>query len=206
MALTNYTTLQTAVINALHRSDLASSVPDFITLAEDKLNKRLRIRGMETRVNTTVTGGVEYVALPDGFLSAKNFQVNTSPRTRLEFASPEWLDINFPSPISIGTPRFFTFVGGQIQLAPIPNGDYELEMDYYEKLDLATDSTNWVLTNAPRVYYYGALMEASAYLVNDKRVPLWSRMLEQAILEIERADDMDDLPAYGLQVRPDLTV
>ena len=202
MALTNYSTLQTAIINALHRSDLTSAVPDFITLAEDKLNKRLRIRGMESRVNSTVTGGTEYVALPDGFLSVKNFQVNTSPRTRLEYASPEWLDVNYPSPTSVGTPIFYSFVGGEIQLAPVTDGAYTLEMDYYKKLDIATDSTNWVLTNAPRVYYYGALVEAALYIKDDKRIAIWGTLLENAINEMERADDMDDLPAYGLMVRP----
>lgn len=206
MSLSNYTNLQTAVANALHRSDLTSVIPDFITLAEDKLNKRLRIRGMETRVNTTVTAGTEYVALPDGFLSAKNFQVNTSPRMRLEYASPEWLDVNFPSPTNTGSPKFYSFVGGQIQLAPVTDGTYTLELDYYQKLDIATDSTNWVLTNAPRVYYYGALVEAALYIKDDKRVALWGALLENAIKEIERADDMDDLPAFGLQIRPDLPV
>ena len=67
MALTSYATLQTAIKNALHRSDLDTAIPDFITLAEDKLNKRLRLRGMETRATASISS--EYVALPSGFLA-----------------------------------------------------------------------------------------------------------------------------------------
>lgn len=201
MSLSTYTNLQTALIAALHRSGLSTNVPDFITLAEDKLNKRLRLRGMRTRVTSSVNS--EYVALPTGFLAAANFQVNTSPRTRLEYATPEWLDIKFPDSSATGTPEFYTFSGGEIQLAPVPDTTYTLEMDYYKKLDLATDSTNWLLTNAPRCYYYGALMEAAAFLVNDKRVPMWGMLLETALKEVETADDMDEQPAFALQVRTD---
>jgi hypothetical protein len=57
-----------------------------------------------------------------------------------------------------------------------------------------------VLTNAPRVYYYGALMEAAAHLKNDKRVPMWAGMLEAAIREVEVADSGDRFPG-GLQMR-----
>jgi hypothetical protein len=201
MAFTNYTELKTAVTNALHRSDLSTAVADFITLAEDKLNKRLRLRAMENRVTASVSS--EYVALPTGFLAMRNFQLNTTPRTRLEYATPEWLDVKYPDSSYTGQPKFYAFVGGEIQLAPAPDGTYTAEMSFYEKFDIATDSTNWLLTNAPRCYYYGALMEAAAYLVNDKRVPMWSQMLEAAIREVEGADSKDRFPDFGLQVRPD---
>ena len=203
MALTNYTTLQAALISALHRSDLASSVPDFITLAEDKLNKRLRIRSMESRVTASIS--TEYSALPDGFLSMRNVQVNTSPRIRVEYAGPEWLDKKFPDTTFTGTPRFYSLVGGEIQFAPVPDTTYTVELDFYQKFDIATDSTNWLLTNAPRCYYYGALMEAAAFLVNDKRIPVWGSLLESAIKEVELADNTDRIPDFGLQVRTDGT-
>jgi hypothetical protein len=199
MAFTNYTTLQAAVISTLHRADLAAAVPDFIALAEDKLNRRLRLRAMESRVTSSISS--EYSSLPDGFLSMRNFQLNTTPKTRLEYATPDWLDAKYPSGATTGRPIFYTLVGGQIQLAPAPDGTYTAEMDFYEKLDIATDLTNWLLENAPRCYYYGALMEASAYLVNDKRVQVWGSLLETAIREVETADSNDRFPAFGLQIR-----
>lgn len=201
MAFTSYTTLQQALKSALHRSDLDSSIPDFISLCEDKLNKRLRLRSMESRVTASI--GSEYVALPDGFLAMRNFQLNTTPRTRLEYATPEWLDVRFPNGASTGRPAFYTLVGGEIQLAPIPDTAYTAEMDFYKKLDLATDSSNWVLENAPRCYYYGSLMEASTFLVNDKRAMVWGQLFENAINEVERADDRDQFPDSGLQMRSD---
>lgn len=201
MSFTNYTNLQSAIINALHRSDLSASVPDFISLAEDKLNKRLRIRAMESRVTASINA--EYASLPDGFLAMRNVQINAVPRVRLQYAGPEWLDAKYGDTSFTGTPKFYSLVGGEIQFAPIPDSTYTVELDYYVSFDIATDSTNWLLTNAPRCYYYGALMEASAFLINDKRIPVWAQLLETAIKEVEEADDKDKIPDFGLQVRPD---
>ena len=157
---------------------------------------------METRQTASVSG--EYVALPTGFLSMRNAQLNTTPTTLLEYVAPEWLDRLYPDTIGANQPKFYSIVGGQIQLAPVPDTTYTMEIDFYKSWAIATDGTNWLLTNAPRCYYYGALMEASAFLVNDKRVPVWAQLLEKAIQEVEEADSKDDYPSGGtLMVRAD---
>ena len=200
MSISTYANLQTALASALHRSDLTSVLPDFITLCEAKLNKKLRLRALETRVTSSVS--TEYVALPTGFLSIRNIQLNSDPKVRLEYVTPDYIDLNYPDS-STGKPKFYTIVGGEIQLAPAPDGTYTVEMSYFKKLDLATDSTNWVLTNSPDVYYYGSLLEAAAYLKNDKRIPIWSSLFEKAVSELELADRNDRLPiGGGLQMRP----
>jgi hypothetical protein len=202
MALNTYTNLLASLASALHRNDLTSVLPDCVTLAEDKFNKRLRIRAMENRQTADVAS--EYIALPTGYLALRNLQVNSTPRALLEYAAPEWLDRLYPDTTSTGEPKFYTLVGGSIQLAPVPDGTYTIEIDFYKKWDIATDGTNWLLTNAPRTYYYGALMEAAAFLVNDKRIPVWSALLEKALQEVEEADSKDDYPAGGtLMMRPD---
>jgi hypothetical protein len=159
---------------------------------------------MESRVQASVSS--EYVAIPSDFLAMRNFQLNTSPRTRLQYVTPEHMDSIYPDSSASGTPAVYTLVGGEIQLAPVPETTYTVEMDYYAKLDIATDSTNWVLTNAPRLYYYGALLEAAPYLKDDKRVSLWSQLLENAINEVERADKSDRFPDFGLQMRADSAI
>lgn len=199
MSLSNYSNLQTALANALHRSDLTNYIPDFVALCEDKLNKRLRLRAMENRVTSSISA--EYVALPDGFLSIRNIQLNSDPKVRLEYVTPDYIDSNYPDSAT-GKPKFYTIVGGEIQLAPPPDGTYTIEISYFKKLDIATDSTNWVLTNAPRVYYYGSLLEAAGFLKEDRRIPMWSQMFDGAITELERADQNDRFPiGGGLQMR-----
>lgn len=199
MSLTNYSNLQTAIASELHRSDLTSVIPDFITRCEAKLNRRLRLRAMETRVTSSVS--TEYVALPTGFLAIRNIQLNSDPKVRLEYVTPDYIDKYYPKG-DTGKPKFYTIVGGEIQLAPPPDTSYTVEISYFKKLDLATDSTNWVLTNAPDVYFYGSLLESAFHLKNDKRVPLWGVAFENAVRELDVADRGDKYQlGGGLQMR-----
>lgn len=202
MAISTYAELQTAVTNWIDRSDVSSRVPEFIALCEDSLNKRLRLRGMESRATATVSE--EYVSLPTGFLEMRNFQLNTSPKQILRFVTPEYIDTFWAGSVT-GQPKVYTFIGGEIQLAPAPGGSYTAEMTYYVKLDLATDSTNWVLTNAPSVYLYGTLLQAEPFLKNDKRVATWGQFFEKAIADLEVADSRERHSGGSLAMRTDIT-
>lgn len=202
MAISNYTELQTAVENWLDRSDLDSRIPEFIALCEDSLNRRLRIRAMENRATATISE--EYVALPTGFLEMRNFQLNTNPKKVLRFVTPEYIDTFWAGSMT-GQPKVYTFVGGEIQVAPAPGGDYTAEMDYYVKLDIATDTTNWLLTNSPSAYLYGALLAAEPFLKNDKRIAVWEQRFERSIADLEMADSRERHSGGSLAMRTDIT-
>lgn len=200
MAITTYSELQTAVGNWLARADLSSRIPEFIALAEATLNKRVRIRAMETRVTASIS--TEYLSLPTGFLEMRNFQLNTSPKTSLNFVTPEYIDKMWDGS-NTGQPRMYTFIGGEIQLAPAPGGTYTAEMNYYKKWDIATDLTNWLLTNHPNAYLFGALVEAEPFLKNDKRFPLWKSRFEEALSDLMKADERERWGGNSLQMRSD---
>ena len=202
MAISTYAELQTALENWVDRSDLSSRIPEFIALCEDTLNKRLRIRAMETRATATVSE--EYVSLPSDFLEMRNFQLNTSPKQVLRFVTPEYID-TFWAGSTTGKPKVYTFVGGEIQVAPSPDSSYTAEMDYYAKLDIATDSTNWVLTNSPSVYLYGSLLAAEPFLKNDKRIQVWQERFDRAIADLEMADSRERHSGGSLAIRADIT-
>ena len=202
MAIGTYTELQTAIENFLDRSDLDSRIPEFIALCEDTLNKRVRIRAMENRATATVSS--EYASLPTGFLQMRNFQLNTNPKQTLRFVTPEYID-TFWAGSTTGQPRVYTFIGGEIQLAPSPDGSYTAEMDYYKKWDIATDTTNWLLTNAPSAYLYGSLLQAEPFLKNDKRIAVWERMFEKSLADIDMADKGDRWSGNSLAIRSDIT-
>lgn len=202
MAIGTYAQLQTFLENSLDRSDLDDRIPEFIALNEETLNRRLRIRAMETRATTSISE--EYVSLPSDFLEMRNFQLNTSPKQTLRFVTPEYIDTFWAGSTS-GQPKVFTFVGGEIQVAPAPGGSYTAEMDYYAKWDIATDSTNWLLTNAPSVYVYGSLLHSAPYLKDDKRIGVWKAMFEQAMKDVEDADKRERWSGNSLAIRADIT-
>src|SRR5436190_24024474 len=67
MAITTYAELQAAAANWLVRADLTARIPEFIALAEARLNRVLRARLAETEVALTATPGVRTLPLPAGF-------------------------------------------------------------------------------------------------------------------------------------------
>ena len=63
MAITTYAELQTALDNWLARTDLQSRTPEFITLAEARMNRELETRSQEKRATSALVADDPYVTL-----------------------------------------------------------------------------------------------------------------------------------------------
>ena len=180
MAITNYSELQTAVADFLNRDDLTSVIPTFISLAEAQITRDLRHWRQQRRVTTTVDE--QYENLPTDFVEMVSLR--TDDDYTLEFASRgeimrRKLDLGGTS----GRPIVFTLNAGQIEFVPTPDASYTLEMVYYARIPALsdTDTFNWLLTNYPDVYLYGALLHAAPYLADDVRLAVWSQLYGTAI-------------------------
>ena len=206
MALGTFTELKDALADWLDRSDLTDRIPDFITLAEARLNRDLRIRPMEVRSSMETTAGQRYFNLPGGYLQMRNMQINSNPITPLEYITPEMLDRLYGSDTT-GKPKAYTLIGDEIQLAPIPDSDYTVEMAFYEKFTPLGDGTsgtttsNWLTLNAPDVLLYGALLEAEPFIKNDERVNLWINAYNSAITRIQDTDTKDRHSGSAMRIR-----
>ena len=206
MALGTFTELKDAIADWLDRSDLTARIPDFIALAEARLNRELRIRPMEVRSTMVTTADQQYFQLPGGYIQMRNMQLNTNPTTPLEYITPEMLDRLYGSTTS-GKPRAYSLIGDEIQLAPIPDSTYTVEMAFYEKFTPLGDGTggtvtsNWLTTNAPDVLLYGALMEAEPFIKNDERIPVWLSGYNNAIDKLQKADQRDRHSGSAMRVR-----
>ena len=206
MALGTFTELKDALADWLDRSDLMDRIPDFITLAEARLNRDVRIRPMEVRSSMETTAGQRYFNLPGGYLQMRNIQINSNPITPLEYITPEMLDRLYGSDTT-GKPKAYTLIGDEIQLAPIPDSDYTVEMAFYEKFTPLGDGTsgtvtsNWLTTNAPDVLLYGALLEAEPFIKNDERIALWLNAYNGAVKKIQDADARDRHSGSAMRIR-----
>ena len=206
MALGTFTELKDAIADWLDRSDLTARIPDFITLAEARVNRDVRIRPMEVRSSMETTAGQRYFNLPGGYLQMRNMQINSNPITPLEYITPEMLDRLYGSDTT-GKPKAYTLIGDEIQLAPIPDSDYTVEMAFYEKFTPLGDGTsgtvtsNWLTTNAPDVLLYGALLEAEPFIKNDERVNLWINAYNSAITRIQDTDTKDRHSGSAMRIR-----
>ena len=215
MAINTYAALQTAVANWLNRSDLTDRIPEFITLAEARMNRTLRLAIM-LNVDTTTLGGANKLvagtrdyALPSGYLQMLDFALTTDPITPLSYITPENMNRMWAGS-QLGIPKAYTIFSDnasgtpikKIKLGPSPAGTYTYSMMFYKKIDaLATDNTTeQMLTNNPDVYLYGALLEAEPFLMNDARVQLWGTMLERVASDLQNRDNFDRHSGSELRV------
>lgn len=181
MALANYSDLKAAVASWLHRSTLTSQIPDFITLAESRINRLIKLTPQETEGTLTATTGVRTIALPSGFVSPiACWLTYWLPRQPLEFRLPQ----DIPVINSNSVPRYWTIDGSNVAFDCPADRALTFTLRYNTKLDIATTTTNSVLTNTPDLYLYGALLESAPYIKNDSRIATWKGLFDLAVREV----------------------
>lgn len=202
MSLTNYTELKSAVGSWLGRSDLTDQIPNFITLAELRLQRSLRTRKMLSTASLSVTGGTSTVSIPADLLEVRDIYLDASPRISLSYLSPSAFTKDARAHES-GQPVFYTTNGTQFELAPAPDADYTLKVLYYAKPDALSDSnlTNEFIDNYPDALLYGALIEAEPYLMNDARAQVWGTLYNNAVDSINTSDDDAEYTGVSLVMK-----
>jgi len=193
MPLATYTDLTAAIANWLQRSDIAALFPTFVQLFEACANRRLRVRQQEATVELTPSNGV--VALPADYLMWRRLTFTGNPRQELAYVEPSWLQTAYPDhPADV--PRVFTIEGNNIETMPLDPGNTPLELVYFQQIpSLAANSTNWLMTQHPDLYLFGALAEAQAYAVNAEAAALWKGRRDELFDEIERLSNKSRAPA-----------
>jgi hypothetical protein len=213
MSITTNAELEAKVASYLARSDLTSYIPDFIVGAETRIaygsdepfpSQALRCRAMEEESSISVGATTP---LPTGFLQMRSFYATSGGvKQQLEQTSHEDLFRKWTGSTT-GTPRVYALSGDNIVLGPAPSTGttYSATMLYYKKFDpVATASpVPWLLTNAPLVYVYGALLEAAPFIRNDARIQLWHGLFTGLIGGLMRSDRRDRWGGTALAVRND---
>jgi hypothetical protein len=192
MALNSYSALKASIADWLNRDDLTAVIPDFISLAESQLERRIPTQKMVKRATATID--TPFSALPSDFLSCKSLVLtSTAPVQPLVFLTEDELDSKKYVYRTTGKPQYFALVGNQIEVLPAPDTSYTAELTYVATLAKLSDSntSNWLLERHPDVYLYGALLQAAPYLRDDERVGTWASLYDAAvgdiILQNERA-------------------
>lgn len=188
MALATYSDLQTELAAYLGRSDLTDKIKTFVSLAEKRFNRELRLRIMEVIDSALVTtAGVQYVALPSDFLEMRQVTLATSPPTPLSYITPDQFAIKAGDS---GHPSFYSIVGNKLYFAPVPDSAYSISLTYYAAIPALSDTvtTNTLLTNHPDIYLYGALVESGPYTRTTAPVETWAAYLKQAMQNASESD------------------
>ena len=196
MAISTYAELQTAITNWLHRSDLATVVPDFITIGETWIKRYARLREMESALSVTIASGV--AAVPSDFMALKNARVS-GQNVRVEIRPADWIYDNYATRSGSGIPKFIGVEGSNFVFGPYPGG-YTILGTYYADPGVVSASAHSLFTRNPDLYLYASLAAAEPYLKNDARLPIWVAQREQIMKDANRYAE-DSRFGDGLAVR-----
>lgn len=202
MALGTYTELQTSIADWLHRGDLTAIIPDFVALAESRISRDLRLRAQLTNTTLSTVADTQAVALPSDFLEIENISCTSGGMDRtMEFVTLERLNLSYPDGSGNSVPRVYSVAGTSLLMGPVPDAVYSLPLKYYGKFAaLSVTPTNWLLTNHPGIYLFGALAESGDYTQSDQ-IAKWESKYSALVKALQDADDEAKFSGAALRVR-----
>lgn len=164
MSLNTYDGLKASIANWLNRTDLATEIPDFIALAEDRLSQEVRVPTIE-KTAAVILDANGAVTIPADFLELKYAFYNENPLERVSLTELRGYVK------TSGDPVIFAREARQFVFQPIPTmtATDRLIFIYYKDVPAlsALAPTNELLEMAPQLYLYSSLVEASNFLGSD---------------------------------------
>ena len=202
MAITTYTELKTAIADFLNRDDLSAAVPTFISLAEADMQRKVRHWRMEKR--STAELDTQYSAIPADFVEVIRFYVTSNDTRPLELISQaELLDRKAKRSNASGAPAYYALTAGELEIYPVPDGTYDVELYYVSRIPALSDSnaSNWLLEQYQDAYLYGALVHSAPYLKDDARIQVWAALYQNAIDAINAESERSKFGGSGRRMK-----
>lgn len=192
MDLTTYGGLQAAIAQWIDHDGLTRIIPSFIALAEAQIARDVRNSNMVTSASLTISD--RFTDLPTDHLATIRLDCNGK---RLVARSTDDMIQMRDNDSAGGVPCYFTQVGRQIEVFPSPDASYTATLQYHARIPAldGENDTNWLLTEAPDAYLYGALIHAAPYLAEDTRTSTWAELYSAAVKNLNKSDRMGQWPS-----------
>lgn len=202
MALASYSDLLASVASWMNRTDLTAVIPDFVTIAESRIARDLRLRKQLVSSTMTTSTTTRAVALPSGWLEFTSVNIDGDPSTVCQVVTTEHLDAKYPEEGFSGRPFVYAIEGDYALFGPTPDDTYTVNVDYYARFGaLATDGTNWLLTNHPNVYLSACLAQGCLFTMNQEGAAQWNAVYRSEIADLQKHDDMATHSGSALRVK-----
>lgn len=201
MALTTYTGLIAAIPAWATYSDVTSYLDDFITWANQEINRRLRSSVMLASADITVSA--ETATPPTGFLAFRRAYLDTSPRRKLTTGSPEAVMDLSTQYMTQTYPERVALEGTLLRFGPQFTWTGTVKALYYKEMTAPSGSnaTNAVMTKYPYLYLWGSLQALHTFKEDDNNADRFGGMFDDLIEDINTRDAGDAMSGE-LQVTP----
>ena len=201
MAITTYSELKSAVADFLNRDDLTNTIDTFIDLAEVQLNRDVRHWKMEQRSDAEIDD--QYLTLPTDWLETIRLTVlDTVPYALNLVSRDEMQDRRLRGANVTGKPVYYAHIAGELELYPTPDATYNIELLYTQKLEAlsASNTSNWLLSEAPDLYLYAVLLETAIYLRDDERIAAYAGMYQSKLAALNASSKKATVSGTGLKL------
>jgi len=188
MALNTEQDIKDAVVDWLNRSGstaVVNRVDDFITMASQRINRKLQLSEQEIAKDINVTGR-SYDGLTNlaSLIAVVDKNGNAlAPVTMQEIFSYT----------ESGTPTRYAVSSNKVFFAPAPSSSETLTVVYRQMNMSLTNFNSTGYVALPDILLNGALMEAHVYLKDDARVAYFKQIFDEGIADAQR-----DLFTQGL--------
>jgi hypothetical protein len=174
----------------------------FISLAEKRLNRDLRLRQTLQQSTYSMTSGFK-VPTPADFLEMQDIHLQASPIIPLTFQTVSQFYRRNGGSNQQGQPVNYTLVADNFVLAPQPTGATTVNMTYYKIPAPMSDTvpSNEYLEVCPDLLLYASLAESAPFLMDDPRLATWNGMYQTGLASITKSDEQSTFPAQPLAVQ-----
>jgi hypothetical protein len=191
-----YATLQSDIADYLHRGDLNTLLPSFISRAEAYLFRELQVKDLGVSVAGTTTG--EYADLPADFATVSRITIVIgSVEYALDYKSNE-------ANTSVTYPVSYALENNKIRIFGANTGQ-AYTLYYIPKIQpLSTsNTTNWLLDNAEDLYLYASALEGAKYIRDESLIAQLTGYVTPLLDSVRRLSERKGQPANGsMQIKP----
>jgi len=185
--ITDYASLQAAISDWSARTDIGSRIPMFIRSFENQFSRDNNLQQMYISAGPYTPGSDGAISLPTDVANWDQIiWSNGGISGALQIVTPAWA-ASLDQTTGL-VPRYVYFQNNKMYVAP--NGPCSVTLSYYQQLPnlSASNTTNWLLTQAPECYLWGSLAQVGAFTQDADAYALWNGKYQETLESLISTD------------------
>ena len=169
-----------------------NNLPVFIRAAEERVLKNVQLNLFMRNQQGTMTSGNKFLGAPSDFLAPFSLTLTSNNEKEfLEFKDLSYIESFHPNETETGKPRYYAqFDVGNFILAPTPNANYDVEVQYlFRPASLTSGAgtgTTWLSENAELTLLYGTLVEAYTFMKGEPDIMAnYDKRFQEAVMGLK---------------------